>query len=259
MNKRTIMKNIFILLFACLAITLQAQKSTEFVEVTYELRMDMDAETVIQNVPQQYRAQVADQIRQELADGIKINYILKTNGQESTYEMVEKISNAQSPVGMITQQIMSQDKGVFYKDLKEGTFLKPYDVMGTKYLVKDKLPEYTWEITRENEEIAGFNTRKAMGQYNDTISAKAWFTPKITIKDGPDRTWGLPGLILKSEFNTNGVDISVTAISVVVRDEEIKITKPSGGKQLTQEAFEKEMLEMQKKFQEMMGGGVDTE
>ena len=173
--------------------------------------------------------------------------------------MVEKISNAQSPAGMITQQIMSQDKGVFYKNLENGTFLKPYDIMGSKYLVKDELPEYTWEITRENEEIAGFNTRKAHGQYNDTIAAKAWFTPKITMKDGPDRTWGLPGLVLKAEFETNGVDITVTAISVAVRDEKIKISKPSGGKVLTQKEFETEMLEVQKKFEQMMSEGVDTE
>lgn len=253
------MKNLFILFSAFIIFTLQAQESPNFVEVSYEMTMDLDPETIINNVPQQYRAQVADQIRQELADGIKINYILKTNGKESTYEMVERISNSQSAAGMITQQIMSQDKGVFYKDLENSSFLKPYDVMGTKYLVQDELPNYTWEITRENEEVAGFNTRKAFGQYNDTINVVAWFTPQITMKDGPDRSWGLPGLILKSQFETNGVEVTISALSVNVREEDIKIVKPRGGKQMTQKEFEEEMLAIQKKFQEMMSEGVDTE
>lgn len=253
------MKNLLILFSAFIVFTLNAQEKPAFVEVNYEMLMDMDPETIIQNVPAQYRAQVADQIRQELDGGIKIDYILKTNGAESTYEMVERISNAQSTAGMITQQIMSQDKGVFYKDLENATFLKPYEIMGSQYLVKDELPEYTWEITRESEEVAGFNTRKAFGQYNDTINVIAWFTPQITFKDGPDRSWGLPGLILKSQFETNGVEITLTATHVKVREEDIKISKPSGGKQMTQKEFEEEMLAIQKKFQEMMSEGVDTE
>lgn len=253
------MKKTLIFLFSFIFLTLQAQESPSYVEVLYELQFDMDPEMVLSTVPEQYRAQVADQIKEELANGIKVDYILKTNGTESTYKLVEKINNAQSPAGLITQQIMSQDKGVFYKNLKEEIFLKPYDIMGTVYLIQDKLPDYTWKITRESEEIAGFDTRKAMGQLNDTISSTAWYTPKISIKDGPDRTWGLPGLVLKAEFVTNGIDTTITAKSVAVKDEEIKIEKPMGDKVMTQEEFEIEMKEMQKKYQEMMKGGVDTE
>lgn len=256
------MKKLFSLWMLVVICTFTTAQEKQFVEVTYQMTMDMDADEVIKNIPSQYRAMVEDQIRQELADGIFIDYTLQTNGEESTYVQVEQISNAQTQGGMIAQQMRTFDKGVMYKSIPENYYMKPVDMMGTQFMIKDSLQNLTWEIMRDKEEIAGFETRMANGtfKYNDSIiNTKAWYTPKIAIKDGPGNVWGLPGLILKTEFTMNGADITLTATKVVVKEEEINIEKPKGGKEVTQSEFEAELKAIQEKYKEMMGEGVDTE
>lgn len=242
-----------------LTITLAQEK--QFIEVNYQMTMDMDADEVIKNIPSQYRAAVEDQIRQELADGIFIDYTLKTNGNESTYKIVEIINNAQTQGGMIANQMRMFDKGVTYKNLAEQYYLKPVDLPGQRYMINDTLQNHQWKITREKENIAGFSTRKAVGTMviNDSATVvTAWYTPKISVKDGPSSIWGLPGLILKAKFEANGAELTLTATQIDVKDE-IKIQKPTGGKNFTQKEFFEEMKALQERQKEMMGGVVDTE
>lgn len=258
-NKTMKMKKIVLLVIVLVSGLVHSQEKPQYVEVNYDLILEMNPEDVLKNIPSQYRAAVEEGIRQELKDGIVINYVLKTNGKESTYNMVEKISNAQSQVGIITQQIQNSDKGITYKDLTNNTMLKTYEIFGQKYLIDDKLPEYTWEVSREKSKVLDFETRKATGTYNDSIQIEAWFTPKISIKDGPDRAWGLPGLILKTTFEANNANARLVATQVTVRDEDIEIKKPSEGKPLTQKEFEAEIKAITEQYQKMMQGGVDKE
>lgn len=66
-----------------------------------------------------------------------------------------------------------------------------------------------WEITDETQEINGYLTQKAVCQsYNtdgrgdwDYGNAIAWFTMDIPIGTGPERYYGLPGLIVLLEFS----------------------------------------------------------
>src|SRR5690606_24708883 len=131
--------------------------------------------------------------------------------------------------------------------------------VGKTYLMKDSLQNIQWKITKEKVQIAGLDTYKATGVMNDSIPVTAWYTPKINIKDGPDRFSGLPGLILKTEFEMNGAGIIITATNISVRDEEITINKPSKGKEISEKEFYEEMRKLQEQAQEMYGGGVDTD
>lgn len=261
MVKIKIMKNLFLVFLTFLSVSLFAQEN-QFVEVTYVMEMDMDADEVIASIPQEYRAMVEDQLRQELSDGIFIDYTLKTNGNESVYQMVEQISNAQSAGGMIASQIRAADNQVTYVNISEGMFLKPVDIMGAKYLIKDELQDHQWQISREKVEIAGYETRYATGvmTLNDTVSpVKAWFATNLPIKAGPSSLWGLPGLILKAEFESNGAQIVLTAKEIAVLEKPITIKRPEGGKEVTMDEFTTEMKAIQAKFQENMEGGVDKE
>lgn len=235
-----------------------AQDKPQFLEVDYQMEMKFEFEEIIKNVPAQWRSQVEEPLKQEIQKGIFIDYKLKTNGTESEYKMQEKINNDQTPAGMILSQITAMDKEPLYKDIKEKYYLKPYNV-GKSYLMKDKLQDVKWKITKEKLKVAGFDTYKATGVMNDSIPVTAWYTPKINIKDGPDRIWGLPGLILKTEFEMNGAGIILTATKVAVKEEEIKITKPTKGQEITEKEFYEEMKKFQEQMKEMYGGGVDTE
>lgn len=65
-----------------------------------------------------------------------------------------------------------------------------------------------WKITEETKVINGYKTQKATAEsYNtdgrgdwDYGDAIAWFTQDIPLPIGPERYYGLPGLIVKLEF-----------------------------------------------------------
>lgn len=253
------MKKLFIVLpLLIIGCFVRAQDKPKYLEVDYQMEMKFDLEKVMENVPAQYRAMVRDQIKQEMDKGIFVDYKLKTNGEMSEYKMQEKISNSQSGGGMIMSQITAYDKEPLYKDQKEGVFYKLYDI-GKQYIVKDSLIKFDWKISREKEQIAGFDALKATGVMNDSIPVTAWYSPKLNFKDGPDRLWGLPGLILKAEFNINNSDLIITAVNVAVKEDEFKVTKPTKGKFLTEKEFMDEMKKMQEKYKEMYGDGVDSD
>ncbi len=252
-------KNWSLLFIFCLSAILLGQEKQQFIEVQYEATLELDADQVVSQVPAAFRGTVEAQLRQEIKDGVKLDYLLKTNGKESLYKLVPRISNNQGQVGLIAQQVMSQDGGDFYKNLENNTYLKEYNIMGQKYLEKDSLQDFHWKMSRDKEQIAGFETRKAVGTMNDTIGVTVWYAPKLTIKDGPDRVFGLPGLILKADFDMSNVKVHVIASNVMVKEEEIKIEKPTDGKVLNEKEFAEEMKALQERMKEMMGGGVETD
>lgn len=258
LSNTLIMRNIFFAFSLLIAFGLNAQNKTQFMEIDYRMEMKLDAEEVLKNVPAAWRSQVEEPLRQEIKNGIFMDYKLKTNGSESEYKLQEKINNDQSPAGLILAQMTAMDKEALYKNIAEKYYLKPINA-GKSYLIKEELKDYKWKISKESAEIAGFPTYKATGELNDSTSIVAWYTPKLTIKDGPDRVWGLPGLVLKAEFNMAGTDIIIDAVKVAVKEEEIKITKPTKGEVVTEEKFMADMKELQEKYKEMYGGGVDTE
>lgn len=251
-------KLIFVFSLLLIGLYSNAQEKPQFLEVDYQMEMKLDADQVMASVPAAWKAQVEEALRQEIKNGIFIDYKLKTNGTESEYKMQEKINNDQSPAGLILSQMTAMDKEPLYKDIKQRYYLKPYNV-GKSYLMKDSLQNINWKISKEKATIAGFDTYKATGIMNDSIPVTAWYTPKINIKDGPDRIWGLPGLILKSEFEMNGTEIILTATNVAVKEEEIKISKPEKGQIISEKEFFEEMQALQEKYKEMYGGGVDSE
>ncbi len=251
-------KIVFAFSFLASIVWLNAQDKPQYLEIDYKMEMKFDVEQILAGVPAQWKAQVEEPLRQEIKKGIFVDYKLKTNGTESEYKMQEKINNDQSPAGIILSQITAMDKEPLYKDIKAGYYLKPYDI-GKAYLMKDSLQNIQWKITKEKVQIAGLDTYKATGVMNDSIPVTAWYTPKINIKDGPDRFSGLPGLILKTEFEMNGAGIIITATNISVRDEEITINKPSKGKEISEKEFYEEMRKLQEQAKEMYGGGVDTD
>lgn len=251
-------KLILVCLFIQSGFLLKAQDKTQYLEVKYEMQVKIELEQVLEQVPAQWRSAVQDQLKQEIGKGIFMDYTLKTNGVESEYKMDEKISNSQSGGGMIASQITAMDKDPLYKNIKENYYLKAYD-FGKAYIIKDSLMKFDWKISKEKEEIAGFDAYKATGVMSDSIQVTAWYTPKLNFKDGPDRLWGLPGLILKAEYMVNNADLVVTAVNVAVKEEEMKIKVPSKGKIVTEEEFMAEMKKIQEQYKDMYGGGVDSE
>ncbi len=240
--------------------TFAQDNKTQNIEATYVTEMKLDYEKTLEQIPQQYRAQVGPMLKAEIDAGIFMNYFFKNNGKMSTYVLEQKVGNAQSQGGMIAQQMASFDNKPTYKDFTSTPPMtyKEVDMMGKYYLITDPIPDYKWKITREKTEIAGYQATKAEGVMMDSVKVVAWFAPAIPVKDGPVSFAGLPGLIVKAEFEFNNALMITTLKELNISEKEIKVTLPKKGQVVTQKQFMEIVEEMQKKAQEMMNSGVDT-
>ena len=71
--------------------------------------------------------------------------------------------------------------------------------------------EIIWDISAEQEKILGHLVQKATTFFAGR-EWTAWFTPEISIPDGPYKFYGLPGLILKISDKTNTHSFEIISI-----------------------------------------------
>lgn len=83
-----------------------------------------------------------------------------------------------------------------YTNFKTGQVVSSKPVFEETYLVKDSLRNIEWKITNEYRDILGFDCRKAVGKYCDSVVVVAFYTDKIASSVGPEGFGGLPGGIL---------------------------------------------------------------
>lgn len=241
-------------------ISIAQDNKTQNIDATYVCEMKLDYDKTMAQVPQQYRSQVGPMLKAEIDAGVFMNYFLKSNSKQSTFVLEQKVGNAQSQGGMIAQQMASFDNKPTYKDftVTPNLYYKEVDMGAKQYLIKDQIPDYKWKISREKTDIAGYKATKAEGVMMDSIPVTAWYAPEIPIKDGPTSLAGLPGLIIKAEFEMNGAKLIYTLKDLKISEKELKIALPTKGEVVTQDQFMKIVMDIQKKMQEQMNGGLDT-
>ena len=90
-------------------------------------------------------------------------------------------------------------------------------------------------------------TRKEIeGRWGKKIlEITAWFTPEISVNFGPKEYNNLPGLIL--ELNENGIVYTASKITLNSK-KRLKISKPSSGKKVSIDEYNKISKEMYYKF-----------
>ena len=256
------MKKLSILLILFFSISLIAQEEQESIVVNYKSEAQIDLNDIIAFFPPKNKAKIEAMYEKELADGIYLDYTLKTNGVESIYQLDEKIDNSQSMMGNATRNIRQAESTPIFKFLNKGIYKREMEFKGLKkYVIEDSLNNTEWNITREKSKILNFEVRKATKTLgNQEITA--WFAPKLNIKDGPEIFSGLPGLILKIEFQKiiKGVNTKmiVTAYQVDIIKESIKVEEPKG-ETITQKEFNEEIDKFIKKMMEMRNQGVDKD
>lgn len=79
--------------------------------------------------------------------------------------------------------------------------------------VKDIYPAMSWNITKEQKVIGGYDCIKATTTYRGR-GWTAWFTPAITAPYGPWKLHGLPGLILEAYDEEKILTINFTKIEM---------------------------------------------
>ncbi|MBK8424998.1 MAG: GLPGLI family protein [Lewinellaceae bacterium] len=116
-----------------------------------------------------------------------------------------------------------------------------YDVMqifGKTYIVEDTLHAPGWKILNDLKDVAGHICMKA--SWEDTLKQQkviAWFAMDIPISAGPERFFGLPGLILEVDVNDGGMLVSADKIDLKKLGTELDLPKKIKGKKITEAEF----------------------
>ena len=177
--------------------------------------------------------------------------------------------------------------GIYYKNVKEKTFIQEREFFGKDFLIKDSLKVFEWELGTETKQIGNYMCFKAtakvpfdatdfknmtrkeakddkekeqqesstnfldMIEIPEEIIVTAWYTPEIPISQGPSEYWGLPGLIM--EVSSGKTTVLCSKIVINPKDKK-DIKAPRKGQVVTQAEYQKIMMEKMEEFQKMGRG-----
>lgn len=215
-----------------------------------------------------------DALQKQLAAQMKKmfqkTYTLNFTKTTSAYTQNKKLAAPQPQQGgmQIRFEGMGGGEDILYKNISAKRFVNKTEVMSKRFLIKDNLEEYGWELTSETKNIGNYTcykaTRKKEEKYTKfnfedgkeseeeairIVETIAWYTPQIPVSNGPGKYWGLPGLIL--EIKEGKQTIVCTEVVLNPKDK-IAIKEPRKGKVVTQKKYEaimdKKSKEMHKRF-----------
>ncbi|MGC1472533.1 MAG: GLPGLI family protein [Psychroserpens sp.] len=209
-----------------------------------------------------------EQISEMLKKSFEKTYLLTFNKEASIYKEEEALK-APTAAGLGLVVSSSGGGDVIYKNTKTKTYTNQNDFLGKVFLIQDQLKPLPWELGSETKNIGSYTCFKAtiteaVEVTNHTwstgkIEAKnkteetetktktttAWYTPQISVSNGPALFYGLPGLIL--EIN-DGQQTIICSKIVLNPEDKIDIAEPTKGKKVNAQEFEDITL---KKIQEM--------
>ena len=232
---------------------------------------------------------ISDEMQKQLQAQIqKMNqktFILNFDKKTSTYKEDVKLDLPNPQVGGAGMMVMSfggsGNGSVYFKNINEKRFVNQTEIMGKRFLVKDSLPSYQWELSTETKNIGNYTCYKATftrevarmnmtfedgeskeEEKKETITTTAWYTTQVPVSNGPDNYQGLPGLIL--EIN-DGERLIVCTEIVLNPSEKTEIEAPKKGEIVSQAAYNKIQKEKSKELMDRfkgrngvnMGGGIN--
>ncbi len=147
---------------------------------------------------------------------------------------------------------MNRENNKLYTDLKEKSFVDSKDFFGKKFLVEGNREVLKWKMTGKQKQVGEYLCQQAT--YQDTSqTVEAWFTPMIPVATGPGNYMGLPGLVLHVDID-NGTR-QITAIDIDLKKLAVNaLEKPSEGKKMSQEEFNKLQDEKMEEMETEFGG-----
>ena len=221
---------------------------------------------------------ISDEMQKQLQAQIqKMNqktFILNFDKKTSTYKEDVKLDLPNPQVGGAGMMVMSfggsGNGSVYFKNINEKSFVNQTEIMGKRFLVKDSLPTYQWELSTETKNIGNYTCYKATftrevarmnmtfedgeskeEEKKETITTTAWYTLQVPVSNGPDNFQGLPGLIL--EIN-DGERLIVCTEIVLNPSEKTEIEAPKKGEIVSQAAYNKIQKEKSKELMERFKG-----
>ena len=223
----------------------------------YESKMYIDFDGAVKEDHQPVTMDPA--FEEAINKAMEKKYILRFDKTQSLYEEEERIAPPSGDGGM---QINFAGSGKQYISLRNKTYTVESDIFDKDFLIVDQLQNYNWTTSAETKKIGNYTCYKATAvipkktaEYADKKQDKkgglfataqndivitAWYTTDIPVNHGPEKFWGLPGLIL--EVNDGTISLLCSRVTLNPK-EKLQIKPLKKGKQVTQEEFDKIMEE----------------
>lgn len=264
------MKSLFTLLLAFLTVATFAQKKFQG-KATYMSKTTMDMSRFGDKMSEQQKKQMMARFKNYLEKTFTLNF----NKTESSFKENVKLD---APGTAGRRWGNSNGQGSIYKNLKNKEMIEDVEQFSKRFLVVEPMDQPKWEMGTETKKIGQYTCYKATMEKVDnkvdwgsmfsrrgnnkkkdstkTVDTKeavkmifvtAWYTPQIPVSSGPETYFGLPGLIL--EINEGRTTMLCTEI-VLNPSETIDIKKPTKGKQVNREDYNKIVKEKTEEIRE---------
>ncbi|WP_179335659.1 GLPGLI family protein [Winogradskyella costae] len=201
-------------------------------------------------------------------------YTLTFDKSSSLYQQEAELDKPQVGGGF-QMSFGSSGSDVFYKNVKNKTYVDQKETMGKNFLIKDSISPIEWKLESDTKGIGAYTCFKATytkqvekrdfsfsGKINKDKNSEedeeekepemeeriitVWYTPEIPVSNGPAKYQGLPGLILEIHDG----ELTIICSQIVINPEaKIMIEEPTKGKEVNQKEYNDIM---EKKTKEMM-------
>lgn len=253
------MKLLFTFLLAIITVTTFAQKDFQG-KATYMSKTTMDMSRFGDQMSEQQKKQMMARFKNFLEK----NYTLSFNKTASSFKEDVKLD---APGTTARRWGNNNGQGSIYKNLKDREMIEDVEQFSKRFLVVEQMDQPKWEMGMETKKIGQYTCYKATmvkvdnkvdwgkmfsrrgnskkKDSTETVDKKedvkmlavtAWYTPQIPVSSGPGTYFGLPGLIL--EINEGRTTMLCTEI-VMNPAETIEIKKPTKGKEVNREEYNK--------------------
>ncbi|WP_026994460.1 GLPGLI family protein [Flectobacillus major] len=132
-----------------------------------------------------------------------------------------------------------KEEYLIHRNFETERKLEVIEMLGKTYIVNDSLHVPNWKIMNQIKDINGYICMKAITE--DTVKHQkivAWFAQDIPIQAGPERYFGLPGLIMELDINDGNVILLADKIEFKKLTKETTLKKPKG-KVITDREYDK--------------------
>jgi len=215
-------------------------------------------------------------IKEMMKNQLEKTFVLTFSKNASIYKEEEKLNQPTAGGGrMHFRMAMLGTYDTEFKNITDKKVVKEAEFSGKKFLIKDTLGTYNWNLEQETKMIGENLCFKAttvierpkrrtnfrFGRRNapddkpkenttpemENVIVTAWYTLDIPVSNGPGNYWGLPGLIL--EVNDGTTKILCTKIVINPKDKTV-IREPKKGKVVTQKEYDTIVKEKTKEMRE---------
>lgn len=245
-------KSLCTVLFALATITTFSQNNFQG-KATYMSKTSMDMSR-FDKMPEQRKKQVMARFKNFLEK----TYTLSFNKTTSSFKENVKL---EGPGASVPSWSRSNGQGSIYKSITDKKMIEDVEQFSKRFLVIENMDQLQWEMGMETKKIGNYTCYKATMVKEDTnidwgsifsrrrnetkkdsiktsenklekkmLTVTAWYAPQIPVSSGPDKYWGLPGLIL--ELNAGRTTMLCTEVSIN-SDEVLEIEEPKKGKKVT--------------------------